>query len=292
MCLINGPIVNFIHDNAPGKITILAGDGVSCFPDHSLYVYGLEDINVNKRIGVLCTRSINDRRLILLPLDDESFVKGVVAVVSSRVYLPAWEERKPIVFWRGCLSGGVAPTIRTRVVWQLRNNPNADVKLTRTQNIWSDTHRGPVQDESLYTNETGLVEHVQHKYILILDGNCIASALQWVFASGSVPILITHPGNDWWFKQYLNPMVNYVPIQYDLSDLDSKIEWLINNDDAAREITKSALHFAETILSSEFQKAYLIEQLKRTDRGESGGASCESGGDDGDHPQTPPTQAQ
>jgi hypothetical protein len=166
-------------------------------------------------------------------------------------------------------------------VWELRNNPFADVKFTRTQNIWSDAHKGLVQDESLYTNQAGLAEHVQHKYILILDGNCIASALQWVFASGSVPILITHPGNDWWFKQYLKPMVNYVPIEYDLNDLNSKIEWLINNDDAAREIAKRALHFAESILSSEFQKAY----LRRTDRGESGGASCESGGGDGDdHP--------
>jgi hypothetical protein len=264
-CLTTGPIVQFLTRISGGRVSILVSDGLAYTPNHSLFVYSLNDFEIAPQtgLGVLCTRGIKDPRLILMPLDDESFEGGVVHTVSSRVALPRWEDRKPIAFWRGCLSGGLAPTLRTRVVWELRENVNADVKLTRIQNIWSAEHRGQVSDESFYTHESSLDEHVQHKYIFILDGNCIASALQWVFASGSVPILVTHPDNDWWFKSYLKPMENYVPIKYDLSDLNSKIEWLVQNDDQARQIASRALDLARTVLSSEFQKEYLRKEIER-----------------------------
>ena len=264
-CLVYGPIVRFIEEFGKGRISILVGDGLADESSHSLFVYSLDDpeIKLNTGLGVLCTRKVQDPRIILLPLDDESFERGVALTISSRVTLPPWNNRIPIVFWRGCLSGGLAPTIRTDVVWELRNNPRADVKFTRIQNMWSEKHMGMVSDESLYVSKSELKDHVQYKYILILDGNCIASALQWVFASGSVPILITHPDNDWWFKRYLSPMENYVPIEYDLSDLNSKIEWLVNNDEAAREIATKALQFSETVLSSEFQKEYLRKEIER-----------------------------
>jgi len=267
-CLSDGSIVTFLRENAGDQISILVADGLADTPNYSLYVYGIDELEMkpDSKIGVLCTRKVEDPRLILMPLDDESFEHGVVRTISTRVMLPSWEDHKPIAFWRGCLSGGLAPTVRTRVVWELRDNPHADARFTRIQNLWSAEHRGQVADDSFYTDESGLNEHVQHKYIFILDGNCIASALQWVFASGSVPILITHPDNDWWFKSYLKPMDNYVPIEYDLSDLSTKIEWLVNNDDQARQIAKNALYLASTVLSSEFQKEYLRKEIERVSR--------------------------
>jgi len=260
--------MRFLKEISGDAVSVLFGDGLAETPNRSLYVYSFDELQMKPetRVGVLCTRKVEDPRLILMPLDDESFERGVVDTVSCRVALPRWEDRKPTVFWRGCLSGGVAPTLRTRVVWELRKNPHADVKFTRTQNMWSEKHKGEVSDERFYTNETGLADHVQHKYILILDGNCIASALQWVFASGSVPILITHPDNNWWFKPYLKPMENYVPVRYDLSDLSAKIQWLVNNDEWARKIADKAMYFANTVLSSEFQKEYLRKELERVSR--------------------------
>jgi hypothetical protein len=118
-------------------------------------------------------------------------------------------------------------------------------------------------DTTVYDDERGLEEHLKHKYIFIVDGNCIASAHQWVFASGSVPIMVTHPDNDWWCRTYLKPMVHYVPVKYDLSDVKEKIEWLIANDDKAKEIATNAVEFARTVLSSEFQHGYLFKEIRR-----------------------------
>jgi hypothetical protein len=163
------------------------------------------------------------------------------------------------------MSGGKYPTIRTNVVWHLYQSPHADVKFVRRNDM------GPEQmgafcyqeDERFFDQSRPLSDHVQCKYIFIIDGNCIASAHQWVFASGSVPIMITHPGNNYWLLRYLKPMVHYVPISYDLSDLNEKLEWLVNNDAEAKQIAVNSMELARTVLSAEFQHGYLLKEIDR-----------------------------
>ena len=118
------------------------------------------------------------------------------------------------------------------------------------------------QDEHYWRPVVTLQDHLHYKYIMIVDGNLISSAHQWVFASGSVPILMTHPDNDYWFKQYLKPMENYVPIDYNLSDLEEKVQWLIDNDEKAKTIAENAMKLAETVFSPEFQREYLRNRIQ------------------------------
>jgi spore maturation protein CgeB len=58
-------------------------------------------------------------------------------------------------------------------------------------------------------------------------------------------------------------MVHYVPIAYDLSDVKEKIEWLMANDDNAKQIAQNAMEFARTVLSPEFQRGYLLKEITR-----------------------------
>ena len=188
----------------PITFVLPMADGYSNTPNFGI---GLKDRasfesnihDANTIVGILCTRDFADSRAFLMPLDDETFESGAIATVGKRTTLPAWEDRKPIAYWRGCLSGGYAPTPRTRTVWELYDFPLADVKLTRVHRpLAHPLYQGRLifeQDTRFYDDARGLADHVRHKYILILDGNCIASAHQWVFASGSVPIMITHPVN-------------------------------------------------------------------------------------------------
>lgn len=275
MCHSDGAIVKTTKQiisglEKPITFVLPMSDGYSDNPDASVARKDRDEFESNIKepdtiVGILCTRDFYDPRAFFMPLDDESFEKGVVETVASRTELPKWEDRKPIAYWRGCLSGGWAPTTRTRVVWELYDFPSADVKLTRNHNM-DPEHQGRLvysEDTRFYDEIRGLDEHVKHKYIFILDGNCIASAHQWVFASGSVPIMVTHPDNDYWFKKYLKPGFHYVPVNYDLSDLKEKIEWLIANDIAAKKIANNAMEFARTILSSEFQHGYLMKEIRR-----------------------------
>ena len=140
------------------------------------------------------------------------------------------------------------PSIRMKVVEALYTNKNANIKFT---------HGGwPINDNIIpsehFKNRMTIQEQVYYKYILIIDGNCIASNHQWVFGTGSVPVMITHPDNKYWFKPYLKPMINYIPIEYDLSNLDEK---LVTHDDA-KNIAKNAIEMSNHIFTSEFQQSY------------------------------------
>jgi len=232
---------------------------VANISENSYYNLRLRKLNNTKSaIVTLCSRQFNPADMLLVPLDDDTFTHGLQKVLSN-FKLPKWEERNPKVFWRGGSSGYDRPSVRMEVTKKLFTNPNADVRITKWGN-WENEKDIP---EEHFGDRCDLQKHFYNKYIFIIDGNCIASNHQWVFGSGSVPIMITHPENNYWFKKFLKPMENYVPIQYDLSDLEEKLEWLIKNDDKAKQIAENAVSFSNTVFSPEFQRKYIDSELLR-----------------------------
>ena len=208
-------------------------------------------------VCMLCTRQFNRQNLLLLPLDDDTFNRGLTEVLSP-FHRPAWKDRKPQAFWRGGSSGCDRPMLRQRVLDVIFDSPHADVAFTLGGWSYNDAI---IPNRYFKPNRVDLAKHFEYKYIFIIDGNCIASAHQWVFGSGSVPIMITHPDNNYWFKSYLKPMVNYVPIAYDLSDLEEKLNWLVTHDEEAEQIANNALKLSNTIFTSEFQRYYIDAKI-------------------------------
>jgi hypothetical protein len=271
MCHSQGIIVNTVKQiinsfEKPVTLVVPMSDGYSSDPNQGIARKSREEFesnitNPDTIVGLLCTRNFTDPRAFLMPLDDETFERGLIDLVSRRTSLPPWEERKSIAFWRGGVSGGTYPTIRTRLVELMCDYPYSDFKFVPTPESYLRTGPMDMNDKRMFDEDRHINYQVYFKYILILDGACIASAHQWVFASGSVPIMVSHPNNNYWFKKYLKPMVHYVPINYDLSDLKEKIEWLRDNDEEAKQISQNATQFALTILSPEFQRGYLYEEV-------------------------------
>lgn len=204
-------------------------------------------------IPVLCSRDFTPNNMLLLPLDDDTFNNGL------RLPIVDWKNKRSKVFWRGGSSGYDRPSIRMDVTKLLYTNKNSDVRMTKWGN-WENEKDIP---EEHFGDRCPIEKHLNYKYILIVDGNCIASNHQWVFASGSVPVMITHPENNYWFKKFLKPMENYVPINYDLSDLEEKIQWLVDNDAEAQKIAENSLKFSREVFSPEFQRSYIDIEIKR-----------------------------
>lgn len=200
-------------------------------------------------IGALCTRNYQDPRIIYIPLDDDTFVSGL-----QRIPNVPWEQKIPIAFWRGGTSG--TPFVRKSLVERTRTSPWCDCKFV--------DHYGPRNAEPCdFAPPVGLDTYVRHKYILVVDGAVISSSHQWVFGSGSVPIIITHPLNHFWFKSHLKPWVNYVPVSYSLAELESTLQWLREHDDEAQRIAAAAMGLAHTIFTPSYQQAYLTQELER-----------------------------
>jgi hypothetical protein len=206
-------------------------------------------------ICVLCSRGTHRDNMLYLPFDDNTFESGLQ--INSSL---SWDSRYNIAFWRGSVSGYEPEYLRKRVVEKLMDHDYSDVKI-RKWNGWEE-YKG-LSDEKYFGQSYDIEHFTKYKYILIVDGAMISSSHQWVFGSGSVPIMITHPENNFWFKKFLKPMLNYVPIQYDLSDLKEKIEWLVNNDDKAKDIASKAFALSQLIFNPEFQKQYIDLELLR-----------------------------
>ncbi len=275
-CRVNGPIVSYVKSvlNSMHQRTVLATPQCDCIMPHRSQVsisIGAEDVEQYKAIAgpgrnlivtTLCTRRYYDSTVLMLPLDDDSFTEGVAAVVAKHLTQVPWEAKESRGIWRGTASGS-EDGIRAEAFTALANDPRVDVRFSARaavpQHLLAlfpgEPHR--VQGETI-----PLQRHADFKYIFVMDGCCIASSHQWVFASGSVPLILTHPSNDWWFRRYATPMVHYVPLAYDLSDLTSKLDWLIANDDEARKIAENAKKFADYYLSSAFQKYHIENEIR------------------------------
>jgi hypothetical protein len=254
-CYVGGPIERYLSNVVPQseQVVLMQSDSVS-----DTEYSKSKDVSPRCIVGGLCTRNFKKDDILLLPLDDETFEHGLLPTMSKYTWVD-WNDKKPIAYWRGGTSGYDDVTPRMRVVNKLFEHPNCDVRFTRGASEVTDSR---ISSSLFAPHRVGIDEHMKYKYIFIIDGNIIASSHQWVFGSGSVPIMVTHPDNEYWFRRFLQPMKNYVSIAYDLSDLEEKIEWLVTHDKEAKEIAENAMYLARTLFSSEFQKAYIDNQIR------------------------------
>lgn len=248
VCNRGGPIETFVKSIAPDA-EFVSSDGMIVSGPGLLNEHEYPNAPI---VCMLCTR-VPKPNLLLTPLDDDTFANGL------NLRGPEWERRIPKAFWRGGASGFDVPSTRMRVVAALRDHPHADAKFTP----WGGWENGKDIPSESFAPRCDIATHLFYKYILIVDGNCIASSHQWVFGSGSVPIMVTHPDNDYWFKRYLKPMVHYVPVNFDLSDLSEKITWLVEHDEDAKKIAENALLFSQNVFSPDFQKQHVVNEIAR-----------------------------
>lgn len=255
-CAYNGQIIKFIRETERKLDTRLSifiedSDGIV---DSSVYSNLSEfskkhvrlDTTINFKpkpktkqvIALLASRNVFRRDLLLLPFDDEIFENGL-----SIGSLPPWKERISKAVWRGKENGSET---RVKIIHLLESHQLSDVKFAKYDR----------------TNFLDCQQQANYKYILSIDGTCIASSHQWVFGSGSVPIIITHPGNNFWFKPHLKNKVNCMIVKYDLSNLCQTIEWLVNNDLEAETIAKNAIELSKRIFTPEFQRNYIETELR------------------------------
>jgi hypothetical protein len=107
----------------------------------------------------------------------------------------------------------------------------------------------------MFGDKLTIDEQLQYKYMLSIDGNGAASNIEWIFASGCVPIFVIGEGVDFWFRNQLRDGVNCIlatPMT-----IAERIRWLVDHDDEAHRIAQNALDFGRRLFTPESQRAYL-----------------------------------
>jgi hypothetical protein len=93
-----------------------------------------------------------------------------------------------------------------------------------------------INDVALYGDRVSIEDMLTYKAIIMLEGNDVSSGLKWALYSNSVVMTQTPTKTSWAMEELLEPWVHYVPLNDDLSDVEEKMQWIIDHDDEAQQI--------------------------------------------------------
>ena len=129
---------------------------------------------------------------------------------------------------------------RCRLVYQSHNSTLVNASLTGTLSHYSMID-GPVvptvlNGVPLYGDRMGFSELLQYKAMIMLEGNDISSGFKWALYSNSVVMAQQSLYTSWAMEELLQPWVHFVPLDDDLSDVEEKMQWILDHDEEAQKI--------------------------------------------------------
>jgi glycosyl transferase family 90 len=217
-------------------------------------IYFFEDDNCNfsgSHSVFSHSRPEGNGRVVLWPLPGyhdagcEQMGSGI-----SKIDVP-WDGKINKAFWRGASTGpwpSQHPYRACRLDLITASSEKCDAKFTKVCQTESAT---PEEIETARRNVAPLVDikdMLKYKYLIVVEGNDLASNLPWALSSNSVVLMprITREGivaNN----RFLEPFQHYIPLKNNFKDLNQKIEWCEANQDACRNITKTANRYMNKI---------------------------------------------
>jgi len=104
-----------------------------------------------------------------------------------------------------------------------------------------------------------IAEQLQHKFVISVEGNDVATNLKWIMSSNSLCFTPKPKFETWFMEGQLIADYHYVLLKDDCSDLEEKIDYYSENTEAAVAIIRNANDF--TTQFRNLQREHLISLL-------------------------------
>ena len=114
-----------------------------------------------------------------------------------------------------------------------------------------------------YRDKISVRQHLEHRYILCLEGYDVASNLKWVMSSNSLAVMPEPTYETWFMEGTLKPGVHYVPIRKDFSDLHAQLDHYATRPAAAQEIVSQANAYTKQFMDPRQEKAIAILVMEK-----------------------------
>lgn len=190
--------------------------------------------------------------------------------VESRKDTMTWENKLNAAIWRGGLNGASISkhsentirqkglnftefcnmSFRCQFALRYENSDIVDVGFAKYTDHGLTSYLIN-ERPSLVKDKLSVKDQLKFKAIIIIEGNDVASGLKWVLYSRSVIMMPPPTMVSFAMESMLEPWVHYIPLQSDLSDVEEKILWMKDNDDAARKISERSTLFMHDFLFDE-----------------------------------------
>lgn len=201
-------------------------------------------------------------------IHDSDYMQPIVWKLASRRHFgnlervsredTAWEHKKDMAIWRGQLTGSrdggfdkdlpaetnCLKLKRCRLVYKHSNSTLIHARLTSTRNRLPDVLNGV----PLLAPATTIRRLLEYKGIIMLEGNDVASGLKWALLSQSVVLMPTPKHTSWAMEELLEPWIHYVPLNENATDVEEKMQWVVDNDDMARRIAERGSLWMEDLV--------------------------------------------
>lgn len=170
----------------------------------------------------------------------------------------AWEDRKPVAFWRGATTGIPAGPRDWRSLERVRLCETArrhaasglfDVGLSTIKQFHDPGVIAEIEQSGLIGGFVPWEHWNRYRFLVEIDGNSSpwSNLFQRLLTGSPVLRVESARGLQQWYYDELVPWVNYVPIAPDMSDLVDKTGWLLRNDGVAQRIGGNGLVLAERL---------------------------------------------
>jgi hypothetical protein len=168
-----------------------------------------------------------------------------------------WNQKRNMAIFRGQLTGAHAHfspnltveencnrMVRCRLVQTHANSTLVDAKLNSLRNRLPSVVGGV----NLTAPKAKLEEMLKYKAIIMVEGNDVASGLKWALLSQSVVLMSKPKHTSWAMEELLEPWIHYVPLNDMSTDVEEKMQWIIDHDDEARQIAERSSLWIEDLV--------------------------------------------
>lgn len=167
----------------------------------------------------LCSDNQNSVMLKLNKVRHYIFVKDTIP----------FEQKRDMAVFRGSVKH--KPN-RIDFVARFYNHPLCDAGETYSniETLPAESKKPPIS----------VLEHLQYKFIMALEGVDVASNLKWVMSSNSVAVMPRPTCETWFMEGRLIPNHHYIEVAPDFSDFEERIEYYLDHPEEAKQIARNA----------------------------------------------------
>ena len=177
----------------------------------------------------------------------------------------AWDEKKSTLIWRGAFTGSIGiknlttaypyggPRFHVVSTYFVANTSDVNVAFQRGHSTLNPRTVPPKYREATRltsANDTSMLDQLKYKYILVLEGNDVATGLKWQLASNSVVFMAKPTTVSFLMEDILVPFVHYVPVRDDFSNLVEMVHWARKNDKKCKWISEQATLYMQQLWTS------------------------------------------
>ena len=172
-------------------------------------------------------------------------------------YDTPWHEKINMAVFRGQLTGAIDGFTkglndeqnclnlrRCRLVYKHGNSSLVHAKLTSTRNRIPNVLNGV----NLMGEAVTIRRLLQYKAIIMLEGNDVASGLKWALLSQSVVLMPEPKHTSWALEELLQSWVHYIPLNENATDVEEKMQWILDHDDMAQRISERGTLWMEDLV--------------------------------------------